>query len=175
MFFNVAQLLKEPVGASRSYTVHELAAISDEGESLVEGEVKLTRTNKTILVSAHLRTSFETGCSRCLRQCTQPLEAVFEEEYIPTIDVVSGVPLPPSSEPGVFYIDPNHILDLTEAMRQYALLVMPMKPLCREDCAGLCPTCGHDLNLGPCQCRVRIRGHTGTTEQTYSSKTGEME
>jgi len=75
-----------------------------------------------------------------------------EDEYFPTTDVVSGASLPLPGEPGCFTIDEHHILDLTEAIRQYALLAVPMKPLCRGDCAGLCPNCGHNLNQGPCDC-----------------------
>jgi uncharacterized protein len=66
--------------------------------------------------------------------------------------VVSGISLPVSQEPGGFIIDEHHILDLTEAIRQYALLALPMKPLCQESCAGLCPSCGHNLNQGACNC-----------------------
>ncbi|MBM3157836.1 MAG: DUF177 domain-containing protein, partial [Chloroflexi bacterium] len=49
-------------------------------------------------------------------------------------------------------INENHILDLSEAIRQYTIMALPMKPVCREDCAGLCPHCGRNLNLGPCKC-----------------------
>ena len=83
---------------------------------------------------------------------TYPLTLNIEEEYFPTTDVVSGASLPIPDEPGCFTIDEHHILDLTEAVCQYALLAIPMKPLCREDCAGLCPKCGHDLNQGSCGC-----------------------
>jgi uncharacterized protein len=48
----------------------------------------------------------------------------------------------PEDEPGAFTIDRNNILDLEEAVRQYSTLAIPMKPLCREDCPGLCPVCG---------------------------------
>ena len=75
-----------------------------------------------------------------------------EEEYFPVTDAVSGVVLPLPEEPDSFTIDEYYILDLTEAVRQYALMVIPMKPLCREDCAGLCPGCGSNLNQGPCGC-----------------------
>ena len=78
-----------------------------------------------------------------------------EEEYFPTTDMVSGAPLALPEEPGYFTIDEHHVLDLTEALRQYALLAIPMRPLCREDCAGLCPTCGHNLNQGACGCSHR--------------------
>ena len=46
----------------------------------------------------------------------------------------------------------DQVLDLSEAVRQYALLALPMKPLCQEDCAGLCPQCGANLNGGSCSC-----------------------
>jgi uncharacterized protein len=49
-------------------------------------------------------------------------------------------------------IDEHHLLDLSEAIRQNALLAVPMKPLCREDCSGLCQQCGKDLNKGQCDC-----------------------
>jgi len=75
-----------------------------------------------------------------------------EEEYFPTVDVVSGAPLALPEEPGVFTISEQHILDLTEAIRQNAIVAIPMKPLCREDCAGICPKCGKDLNQGECGC-----------------------
>jgi uncharacterized protein len=81
-----------------------------------------------------------------------PVPVEFEEEYFPVVDVVSGRSLSLTDEPGCFTIDEHHILDLTEAVRQYALLALPMKTLCRQDCAGLCPTCGRNLNQGGCDC-----------------------
>ena len=48
------------------------------------------------------------------------------------------------------------VLDLTEAIRQRVLLELPIATLCREDCAGLCSQCGHDLNLGPCDCKPEV-------------------
>ena len=70
----------------------------------------------------------------------------------PTIDINTGAKLPEPDETGSFTIDEHHILDLTEAIRQYRVMALPMKPLCREECAGLCPTCGKNLNTGPCDC-----------------------
>ena len=121
-------------------------------DSRVQGEIRLTRTNQGILVKGTLHVDVEIACSRCLNLFHCPLELNIEEEYFPVIDVVSGMPLLLPGEPGCFTIDEHHILDLTEAIRQYALVAIPMKPLCREDCAGLCPTCGHNLNQGSCGC-----------------------
>ncbi len=151
MQINVSQLLQESIGATRDYEVNEAVDIAD-GNSLVQGEVRLTHTDRGILVRGTLNTEVEATCSRCLDLFSCPLTLNIEEEYFPVIDVASGNSLSLPDEPGCFTIDEHHILDLAEAIRQYALLAIPMKTLCRQDCAGLCPTCGHNLNEGPCNC-----------------------
>ncbi|MFC2023069.1 DUF177 domain-containing protein [Chloroflexota bacterium] len=156
MEINVAQLLKENIGSTRSYEVSgEVDILGDGGESTVSGEVSLMRTDRSILVRGKLSTGADITCCRCLVPLSWPLELRIEDEYYPTVDVVSGAPVSVPDEPGCFTIDKKHMIDLTEAVRQYALLVLPMKPLCRRDCAGLCPECGGNLNLGPCGCPPR--------------------
>ena len=153
MRINVAQQLKAPIGSVRNYEVSEIADIVGDGSgSMVQGEILLTRTNRGILAKCRLHTNVEVSCSRCLSLFSCPLDLNIEEEYFPTTDVVSGASLPLPDEPGSFTIDENHVLDLAETVCQYVQLAIPMKPLCREDCAGLCPNCGHNLNEGPCDC-----------------------
>jgi len=153
MQINVSQLLREPIGSTRDYQVNEVAEISGEWKScLFKGECSLLRTQRSILAKCALSTGVELTCSRCLGLFHYPLALNFEEEYLPTVDVTSGAPLPLPEDSDTFSIDEHHILDLTEAMRQYTLLAIPLKPLCREDCAGLCPSCGHNLNRGQCDC-----------------------
>ena len=148
MKINAAQQLKATIGTTRNYKVDDIAGNGNP----VRGEAKLTRTNQGILVKAMLHTRIETACSRCMSSFAFPITLNIVEEYFPIIDVVSGASLPMPDDPGCFTIDENHILDLTEALSQYALLAVPMKPLCREDCAGLCPGCGKDLNQAACSC-----------------------
>ncbi len=151
MRINVSQQLKSSIGSIRNYEVSEVVSIAG-GDSMVEGKVTLVRTDRGILTEATLHTEVEVTCSRCLSLFDYPLTLSIEEEYFPITDVVSGISLSLPEEPGCFTIDEHHVLDLTEAIRQYALLAIPMKPLCGQDCAGLCPTCGHNLNQGPCDC-----------------------
>ena len=151
MQINVSQQLKAPIGSRRNYEVSEIVNIAG-GNSMVQGEVRLIRTDRGILAKAVLHTELEVTCSRCLSLFSCPLTLNIEEEYFPTMDIVSGARLPLPEEPGCFTIDERHTLDLTEVIYQYALLAIPMKSLCREDCAGLCPSCGHNLNQGPCNC-----------------------
>ncbi|MFC1937166.1 DUF177 domain-containing protein [Chloroflexota bacterium] len=152
MQINVAQLLKEQIGSTRNCAVD--AAVDVAGnDSRVQGEVKLTRTDRAVLVEGVLHTEVQVSCGRCLSMFNCPLTIKIEEEYYPAIDVLTGAPLSLADEPGSFTIDEHHNLDLTEAIRQYVMVAIPMKPLCREDCAGLCPQCGKNLNQGPCGCR----------------------
>jgi uncharacterized protein len=153
--YNVAQLLKETIGSLREIEV-ESAGLDLDGiqSGVIRGKVKLTRTDRSILAQARFRSSVVMECSRCLKELMCPLNINLEEEYFPTINILNGRPVVPPDDPWVFTLDENHILDLTEAVRQYLLLALPMKPLCRVDCAGLCPKCGQDLNRRACGCHI---------------------
>jgi uncharacterized protein len=154
MEINVSQLLQEPIGALREYDIDDQADILGDGKEYpVRGQCQLLRTRRGILVNCSLKTQVMLSCGRCLTSFRHALEIKFEEEFLPTIDIASGIPLPQTEETaGAFMIDEHHILDLTEAARQYALMAIPMKPLCRADCAGLCQKCGKNLNRGRCEC-----------------------
>ena len=135
---NVSQLLKEAIGSVRNYELSGITDITGDGsESTVNGKVKLIRTNRGILAKTALRTEVKVSCSRCLSLFSYPLELSTEEEYFPILNVPNGTPLVLPDEPDCFAINEYHVLDLTETVRQYGLIAMPMKPLCREDCTGL--------------------------------------
>lgn len=156
MIFNVAQLMKSSVGDSLIAEIYEEQIQLDDDLKLtnpLQGEVRLRRINQGILVDGTLDLTLDATCHRCLKKFEHPVHVILDERFFPTIDIVTGLRLPVSDEEDVFLIDDHHILDLSEAIRQRILLAMPMVTLCKEDCAGLCPQCGHDLNLGPCDCK----------------------
>ena len=148
MKINVAQQLKESVGSVRHITIDEI----DSAGLPIRGEVQLLRTNHSILVSGRLNTTVRDVCGRCLEEFDYPLTLDIEEEYLLAKDLTSGTPLTPPTESGAFTIEEDNTLDLSEAVRQYTLLAQPLKPICREDCAGLCPQCGCNLNHETCHC-----------------------
>jgi uncharacterized protein len=76
-----------------------------------------------------------------------------EEEFFPTVDVPTGRSLsaPPDVEEGML-IDSNHVLDLSDTIWEYTVTDLPMKPLCRDDCSGLCQFCGMNRNQNSCEC-----------------------
>lgn len=132
---NVAQLLKEPVGSSRSYDID--GTIDGEVEGPVKGRVKLIHTNRGVLAQGELSVEAKLACSRCLGAFSCHLGFTVEEEFLPTVDISSGLALSLAEESDEFTIDSKNILDLGELIRQYTLLNLPMKPLCRPDCSGI--------------------------------------
>jgi uncharacterized protein len=152
--FNVAQLLREEVGARRNYTFAENALPLDDETTLrqLEGKVRFTRTATGVLTDVDAHGVVELPCIRCLNPSQQQIDIHFQDEFHSRIEVNTGVPLPKPDEEDPFYIDESHLVDLGEALREYALIGMPMHPLCKPDCKGLCPICGADLNLGDCGC-----------------------
>ncbi|GAB4565162.1 MAG: DUF177 domain-containing protein [Anaerolineae bacterium] len=157
MRYNVAQLLKEPIGAVRHYEEDEDVSRLDPAivpTSLLRSNLTLLRTDRGILVTGHLGVLVQMSCSRCLEPVEVRLDVDVEEQFYPTVDVITGRMLPVDEEDQALWIDAHHILDMTEVVRQDLLLALPLHPLCRDDCAGICPYCGQNLNEGPCDCQA---------------------
>ena len=153
MKINVAQLLKEQSGFTKEYDLHEeISALDPEITPLsaLTGQVQLIRTSDGLYALGTLRTNLELECSRCLDPFSFPLKFQLEEEFRPSIDISTGASLPSAEDDETATrIDAHHILDLTEVMRQNILLAMPPHPICRSNCAGLCPVCGQNLHDNP--------------------------
>lgn len=160
MLFNVAQLMKSAVGTSFVADFQEADdLVFDDDLKVVDpinGHVRMRRTNQGLLVDGWVDLMLELACTRCLKSFQQPMHVTFAEQFYPTIDIVTGMPMPPFDEEEIFPIDDHHLLDLTEAVRQNTLLALPMVTICQEDCKGLCAQCGKDLNLGPCECQPEM-------------------
>jgi uncharacterized protein len=176
MIFNVAQLLKEPIGSTRNGEVvaglfgllPELESIPLDGsaeptgptptedvtasEPILKGPVRLMRTQSGVLVQGKLSGKVALRCSRCLDPVVVPLAVDIEEIFTPTINVLTGRPVQSEEQDRALWIDERHILDLGEVIRQDVLLALPMHVLCRDGCRGLCPICGQNLNQGSCSC-----------------------
>lgn len=131
---NVSQLLREAVGATRQYDLADV--VDPELAGPIRGSAKLIHTNRGVLVRGTLSVEVRLTCSRCLGTFSQRIDSTAEEEFLPTVDVHSGLAVPQSQESDEFTIDDKNTLDLGELIRQYTLLNSPMKPLCRPDCSG---------------------------------------
>ena len=152
MFFNVSGLVQEGTGATRTYRLTGTVRVEGRASEDVVGTVEFLRTKAGVLVRASLSLVEPELCSRCLRPLEETVSIDFEEEFQATTDLRSGAQIVQDRDPDAFTIDENHILDLTEAVRQYREVSLDMQPLCRPDCRGLCPRCGQDLNQAACGC-----------------------
>jgi uncharacterized protein len=115
----------------------------------LEGELRLTRTNRGLLIRGRVATAIEQTCSRCLREIEWPVELEFDEEALPSLDLATGRPVDTTDEPDALRLTDHHELDLEEEVRDGILLAEPIAPLCRKDCPGLCIVCGQELASGP--------------------------
>lgn len=152
--YPLAALLRETPGTTRLYPVSGVTI--DLGPDLeladpIEGTIRVSRTNRGVLVNGRLDTAIASQCSRCLRDIEVPLELEIEEEALPSIDIFTGQPMDWSNEPDAVRLTASHELDLEPVVREATLLAEPIAPLCREDCPGLCTVCGADLSAGPHQ------------------------
>jgi uncharacterized protein len=150
MQFNVAQLLKEPIGAVRQYElVEDISGLDEDLDTLgpLVGRVQMLRIHSGILVSGVLSTAVRVTCNRCLEPIAAPIRLEFEESFRPLTEVNTGRYILPDEFEGTtedledeaLLIDEQHILDLSEVVRQRIWLAMPMYPGCNWDGEGECP------------------------------------
>lgn len=164
--FNVSSLSQEAVGDVREHTVDAWLLIGGEAShSHVHGDVGMLRTTDGILVTADLIATQDEQCSLCLKEIKVPLQLKIQEEFFASVNPGSEAELPPPEDPDVFRISLTQILDIEEAVRQSWLSALPMQPLCKPDCSGLCSECGQDLNQGACSCAPPLDERWGALQE----------
>ena len=146
-------VLDEPVRFGGELAV-PLSAIDREPlQSLsplkLSGEVR--RIEGGYALDAELVYSGELECSRCLARYPFQEDEAFSLVLYPRSNATAAeVELSRSDLDVVFYTDP--VVPLAPIAEERVQMLLPMKPLCKPDCRGLCPTCGRDRNLGACAC-----------------------
>jgi uncharacterized protein len=118
--------------------------VSEQAE--VSAEVTLDSVDGGIEVAATVEAPWSGECRRCLKPVGGALRCQVRELYRPR-----ALGEPPDQDEETYPLR-GEMLDLRPLVRDAVLLELPIAPLCREDCAGLCPTCGADLNEGRCAC-----------------------
>lgn len=151
LVFPLAGLLAEPPGSERRYDIEGATIQLPDGLRLAEpidGRVRVSRTNRGVLVDARLTTALVGTCSRCLRDIEIPMTVDIHDEALPTVDLGSGKALDTSSEPDVARLTAHHELDLATMAGEAISLNEPIVALCEEACPGLCVDCGERLGPG---------------------------
>lgn len=135
LVINVSTLLQAEIGATREYEISDAAFRCGGSLRTVIGSLWLLRTDQSVLASAQLCTTADDLCGSCLEPITLYLELEFDEEFWPSTDSVTGraIDVPPERE-GFDVVDSQ--IDLTEAVRQYTEMALPMSPRCGSSCPG---------------------------------------
>jgi uncharacterized protein len=108
-----------------------------------------------IRVKGRLATSLELSCARCLEPIVQDVKREFDLLYRPLgADAGREEMSVTDAEAEVSYYQGDGVA-LEDVVREQVLLAAPVKAICREDCKGLCPHCGNNLNEGQCSCEVK--------------------
>ena len=109
---------------------------------------------KDIRLKGELATTLEQSCARCLEPVTQEVERQFELLYRPLgVDAGRDELSVTEAEAEIGYYEGEGIL-LEDVLREQVLLSLPLKVVCRDNCKGLCPQCGKNLNQNLCSCSV---------------------
>lgn len=143
--FDVSALTKARLGASLALNVNTgPQSLTDLEVDFLRGTVRVIRVQGGLLAQGTVESQLGLECVRCLEPFNLPITLELEETFrlpgtSPRADALYAV-----SEAGW--------LDLAPLLREQCWLSVPMKPLCRPDCKGLCPQCGANLNLESCTC-----------------------
>ncbi len=140
---NVGFMLHQGVGFSRDFDF-DSARVQVGGDLKIgslRGTIRLTRTPQGLYAQGKLRAKVAAECVRCLSTFDQTLETEVGDLFV--------YPPAQATDP-LLAIPETGILDLNPLLREYFFLDVPLQPLCRPDCKGLCPECGNNLNESSC-------------------------
>lgn len=144
---NVAEIKKRLVGKKTftyDLTPDELDitdGISVIGTIRTEGCI--SNAGDVLLLEATMSAQVRRTCGRCLKEFTAVTKADVLEKFYPASAE--------NIEKDAFVYD-SDVVDITVPLRESLLLAEPISALCKDDCRGLCPVCGNDLNDGDCGC-----------------------
>ncbi|TNF56452.1 DUF177 domain-containing protein [bacterium] len=119
----------------------------------VEVSFKAMKFGERVMIEGRAETTATLGCSRCLNNFSFPVNITFNTEYIPLRETGEESEHELTAEELDVGTYINDQIDLIEVVRGHILLSLPMKPLCNEQCKGICSHCGKNFNEGDCECR----------------------
>jgi len=125
----------------------------------IKAALKASRVGDMIEIDGYIETSVRLPCSRCLQSFETPLKSRFALTYMRrATNVQEGTETREvelnAEDMGIVYFEGEKI-DLKDTIQEQVVMEFPLRALCKQDCKGLCPTCGADLNEYPCDCERR--------------------
>lgn len=118
----------------------------------VEVSVRVRAAGSEVHVYGSVETRVSVECDRCLKSLEIPVSTRFTLQYITGQAYESSHVVELTPDDLAISVFDGEAIDLDEIVREQILLTVPERALCREDCQGICATCGKDLNAGSCNC-----------------------
>jgi uncharacterized protein len=138
------------LGTHRDYAIEGVTIELPEGMRMtapLDGAVRISRTNRGVLIDAEVSTQIAGTCVRCLREIDIPMTVEIHDEALPSVDFATGHAVDASEDPDATRLSDHHELDLGRLAAEAISLNEPIAALCEEACPGLCIECG--MRLGP--------------------------
>ena len=154
MLIDVSQIPPEGLDVALSEATLDLGEPADtwDGPATVRAELHVGRSGRGVLINGTFSSDVPLICSRCL----EPFHFQGKDQFHLYCEAGAGVPPGEEHELAGDELDVTYLeegrIDTDRLLRENILLSLPVQPLCRGECRGLCPRCGANLNLGACNC-----------------------
>lgn len=141
-------------GSQEQWNRHlqEIPACQFSINQTVEATLRLRIAGKAVQVEGSLHTGLDLQCCRCLKVFSSPLISQFDVILVPETDVADQEEVELAREDLEASFFSGEEIDVSGLVREQIVLNVPYKPLCSEQCRGLCPRCGANLNEEKCGC-----------------------
>ncbi|MCA1816855.1 MAG: DUF177 domain-containing protein [Acidobacteria bacterium] len=155
MLIEIERLNERGTDFEHTYTPADFSLEDEHARvaSAVRVTARATRTRGEVRVAGTIDTAVETACDRCLAPLAVPVNVSFKADLGLAGDAGGANELQDADMDFSTY--EGDAIDLDEIVREQILLALPARQLCAEDCKGLCPTCGANLNEKSCDCEQR--------------------
>jgi len=158
LIINVGRI-RNNIGASVDFSFDfsndDLPDINWQMKEGCTAEGKIVNEDGILVLTAKVKGEVSTICDRCLKEMDLPLEFDMEEKMVYVLDTKRFGSLPLDEVEEEYIIFKKDDIDFAYLLQENILTNLPSKVLCDEDCKGLCPKCGKNLNEGNCNCQTK--------------------
>jgi uncharacterized protein len=180
MLLEIRELEDDPIDFAEQFApgvIEFLPDVTQKSPLQASGRAQLVEEHhgkhqiiQDIRLAGELKTTVELPCARCLEPVVEKIDRQFDLLYRPLgVDAGKEEMSVTGAEAEIGYYQGEGLL-LEDALREQVLLALPLKVICREDCKGLCPHCGANLNDGQCSCADGVDDPRWTALKDLRSK-----
>lgn len=156
LLLDISQMREARARVDRAYAAGAVPS-DDEVYRVVEPIVlaaDIQRDRDQFRLAGTVKTTIELTCGRCLEAFQAAVHESFDVLYMPHTAAPGAEETEVADNDLTTAFYREHVIDLGQLIQEQLYLAVPMKPLCRDDCGGLCALCGTNLNTGACDCSV---------------------